>query len=437
MAGLTTRYLDSLKGVPGKRLEIADDVVRGLSLRVTSAGVKTWALRYRTPAGQQRRLTLGGYPALSLSAARDEAKKALGAVATSGDPAKDKIVGKRTARRHRREKPQTLAALWALYDADHIAKKGERTADYLRWLWTKHIEPRLGDNELATLDRATARVALKEIGETAPTTANRAQALLRHMFSYAVEEEHLKASPLAQMEALFDEKSRERVLNDAELAALWKALGEAPARADLHVSERMTIALKLILLAAVRPGEAAGLDAQEIDRDARSWTIPGERTKSGKPHVVPLSPAVWALLTKAFGGADPAKWSGYAFPMRRKAVAKPIERSSLTRAMARLIAETKLPGAKKAIPRATPHDLRRTAATYIASERIGVAPHVVSAVLAHTQEGPAVTGTYNRHRYDKEKRAALEAWATLLAEIVGDTKRASNVTQMRKARKAR
>src|SRR5262245_49450879 len=120
MAGLTARYLDSLKGVRGKRLEVADDLVRGLSLRVTAAGVKTWALRYRVSSGQQRRLTLGAYPALPLSKARDEAIKALGAIAVERDPAQEKQVNRRKARLNRAEKPQTVADLWALYEREKL-----------------------------------------------------------------------------------------------------------------------------------------------------------------------------------------------------------------------------------------------------------------------------------------------------------------------------
>ncbi len=436
MAGLTDQYFRSLKSEPGKRQEIADDVMRGLSMRITENGVKTWALRYRNKSGQQRRLTLGPYPALSLADARIEAKKALGAVASQADPAKAKQSDRRAARRNRIEKPQTLKDLWKNYERDELPRKRESTRDYATWLWSRHLKHRLGDHELATLDRGTVRTALREIGEAAPTTANRALALLRHMLNTAVDDEHLTASPLAQMGALYDETSRERVLNDAELAAFWKALAAAPKRDDLPVSERMTIALKLVLVTAARPGDVSGLDATEIDVAARSWTIPGERTKNGRAHTVPLSPTAWTLIGAAFGEPDASTWSGPAFS-NRKNKAKPIERHSLTRAMARVVKETKLPLAKAAIPRATPHDLRRTAATYLASERIGVAPHVVSAVLAHTAEGPTVTATYNRHRYDKEKRAALEAWATLLAEIVDVKKRSSNVTQMRKRREAR
>jgi integrase len=433
MAGLTARYLDSLKGQAGRRQEVADDLVRGLSLRVTEAGAKTWALRYRNEAGQQRRLTLGGYPALSLEKARKEAIKALGEVAVERDPAQEKQVNRRKARLNRAEKPQTVAELWTLYEREKLPGKRDSTADYQRWLWDSHLRRRLGANELATLDRGTVRAALKDIGEKAPTTANRALALLRHALNYAVAEEYLVASPLSQMGSLFDEKSRERVLNDPELKAFWKVLEAAPASEEIEVGERLTAGLKLVLLTLARPGDVSGLDAAEIDRAARSWTIPSARTKSGRPHVVPLSPEAWRLLAVVFGSKDPNKWTGPAFPHRRNKVTS-IDRRSLTRAMARIIAVTRLEGQKKSIPRATPHDLRRTGATYLASERIGVAPHIVSAVLGHASEGPAVTGVYNRHRYDTEKRAALEAWAILVTEIVGNNKRATNVAQFRRKR---
>lgn len=88
-------------------------------------------------------------------------------------------------------------------------------------------------------------------------------------------------------------------------------------------------------------------------------------------------------------------------------------RKSMTRAMERI---------RKCIgmERATPHDLRRTAATFLASERIGAAPHIVSEVLGHAAQGPASTAIYARYRYDVEKRAALSTWANLLLSICED-----------------
>lgn len=437
MGGLTARFVASVKGEAGKRLEYPDGSINGLSLRVmpprveggviVEAGAKSWAVRYRTPSGVQRRLTLGGYPAVDLKKARTLALEALGKVATGEDVARDKQTQRRKAKLGRTERPQTLGELWAVYERDVLVGKRQNTRDFQTWLWARHIKPKLGAHELDGLDRGTIRAALKSIGEATPTTANRALGLVRHMLNHAVAEEYLKATPLAQMGALYEEKSRGRVLSDAELKTLWKAWDAAPANADVLVSKRMILALRLQLLTLTRAGDVSGIHEREVDTAARSWTIPAERFKSGRDHTVPLSPAAWGVLLEIFG-PDPDKWKGYGFPNARDAD-KPMERRSLTKAMSRVITDAKM-------VRATPHDLRRTGATYLASERISSAPHVVTAVLGHSPEGPAVTQVYNRHRYDREKRAALEAWAMLLTEIVsGKPQKRSNVTPLDAARK--
>jgi integrase len=440
MDGLTARFVESVKGERGKRCEYRDDDVRGLILRVgepamdergriAAPGVKSWALRYRNDAGQHRRVKLGGYPGLSLKDAREAAIKTLAAIASGRDVAHDKQTAKRKARLERAEKPQTLAALWAIYERDVLPGRRPKTAAYYRWLWSERLAPRLGAHELASLDRASVRAALKAIGASTPVTANRSLALVRHMLSVAVAEEYITASPLAQMGALYREQSRERVLNDGELRTFWKAVEAAPGREDINVSARMAAALKLVLLTAARAGDVAGLHAREIDPASKSWTIPASRFKAKRAHVIPLSPQAWVLLCCLFSG-DPAQWSGFAFPHARDA-GKGMERPSLTRAMKRIATDAKL-------ERATPHDLRRTAATYLASERIGAAPHVVSAVLGHQAEGPAATQVYNRHRYDMEKRAALEAWGRLVMDIANETPRTgAKVTPILRDRRKR
>lgn len=411
MKALTARAVESLKPQPGKRLELADHAVRGLSLRVSAAGVKSWTLRYRNPGGQQRRLTLGGFPTLSLEKARAAGLRALGQVSDQRDPAREKSVERRSARQHWLEKPQTLADLWRLYASEHLPSKRASTAAYHSWLWSKCIGPRLGGHFLADLGRSAIRAAAREIGAGAPVQANRALALLRRLLNIAVEEEIISASPLAQVGRLFLETSRDRVLSDAELRSLWGMFDAAPLDPEIQVSARMCAALKLALLTGARAGDVVGLCAAEIDIAARTWIIPARRFKGKRAHTIPLSDAAWAIIGEAFA-CSPSNWAGHTFPHARDP-ALPMRRASLTRAMQRICAFLQL-------PRATVHDLRRTAATYLASERIGVAPHVVGAVLGHAAYGATVTAIYNRHNYDREKRAALAAWADLLAEIVSE-----------------
>ncbi len=167
MAGLNARFVASIRGEPGRRGEHADNTVAGLALRVTEQGGKSWTLRYRTLAGEQRRLTLGRYPAINLKDARERALKALHGVSGGQDLAQEKLASRRRARLGRTEKPQTLDALWQIYVRDVMPTKSPRTVATQTWLWAKHVQPRLGANTLASLDRGTARAACKAIGAKA------------------------------------------------------------------------------------------------------------------------------------------------------------------------------------------------------------------------------------------------------------------------------
>lgn len=406
---LSTRFIEGLKGDPEKNQELSDDDLRGLYLRVSSGGVKSWMFRYTREDGTRAKLGLGRYPAIGLADARQRAMKAQVQVADKADPAGDRTAQRKNARRKRLERPRTMNELWSIYERDVMPAKRATTNRYQRWLWKARLRPMLGDHALAEVDRGLVRSALKEIGATGPTTANRALALLRHMLNVAVDEEMIAASPISRMAKPFKETSRDRVLKDREIRALWLALDAAPASETLQISRRMCAGVKLALVTGARGIEIIGLHADEIDVASRLWIVPAERFKGKRPHTVPLSSLAFDLLQVAFG-CEPNKWRGFAFP---NAVhdGRPAERMSLTRAMQEVVRQAKM-------VRATPHDLRRTMATFMASERIGVPPHVVTAVLGHAAEGAAVTRIYNRHAYDKEKRSALDAWSDLLREII-------------------
>jgi integrase len=155
--------------------------------------------------------------------------------------------------------------------------------------------------------------------------------------------------------------------------------------------------------------------ADELDLERGVWVIPAERAKNGRAHSVPLPPASVTLLRSALKLKSRGK-SAFVFPSPRDKGAS-IHPDALTRAMG---------GAMKALgfPLAGPHDLRRTGASRLASERIGVAPFVISQVLNHITDAGGGSATtrrhYNVHLYATEKRRALEAWESLLLETVGE-----------------
>ena len=200
--------------------------------------------------------------------------------------------------------------------------------------------------------------------------------------------------------------SRERVLTDAELAAIWKAT-DGPGSYDSIV--------RLLILTGQRCEEVASMMWNEVTDDLSAWTISANRAKNGVAHIVPLSPQAQSILLAAprHGGAEPV------FPGRRgpfngfgKAKAALDEASGVK--VWRL------------------HDLRRTMATGLQS--LGVRLEVTEAVLNHVAGSRAgIVGVYQRHTWSDEKRAALTAWGAHVEAIIEGREAAGNVTPMRRS----
>ena len=167
----------------------------------------------------------------------------------------------------------------------------------------------------------------------------------------------------------------------------------------------------------------------ELDLQHGTWTIPGARTKNGRAHMVPLAPLTAALIEQAIaiGDAGHEKPTPYVFPSPRDRD-RPINPAALSHALRDARLALKLDDAR-------PHDLRRTAATIMASERLGISPFLIGRMLNHTTEtgGAAMVtvSTYAVHDYAQEKRRALAAWEGLLHEITDGRAPSTNVTFLR------
>ena len=225
-----------------------------------------------------------------------------------------------------------------------------------------------------------------------PTAANRCLAVTRKMFNVAVKRGLLEHSPFALMDMPAKPGRRERLLDQDELKTFLANLG------DLPLWPPTAMALLVELLTAQRSGEVVALQWADLKLDGAMWTIPKEKAKNGKEHRVPLTPPVVRLL-KAAQRIDMGK--GAVFPSRDDGAA--MVQTATARALHRH-------HAKLAKAQFSPHDLRRTAATHMAS--IGVQRLVLAKVLNHIDG--AVTAIYDRYSYDVEKREALEKWATYL-----------------------
>jgi len=444
---LTDRQVGAARATPGQRLELWDTLTPGLALRVTDRGRRTWIVRYRTDDGRQPRFTLGTYPSMGLPEAREKASDATRRARDGQDPSADK---KRRRAEAKAQPIKTLANLLGVYftacEVGEYRPRGKKkrasTLAEERGLWRRHIEPELGELRLEEVTPdAIKRVLRGLVVKGRGVTSNRVRSLLRQALNFAIAENRLTLNPVARVAALGTETARERVLSDAELETVWTALKTpsslrlpAPAggiERPVYIGPAVATALRLLLLTLARRAEVAGMRADELDLEQASWTIPGERTKNGRPVLVPLSAPAVALLREASRLANEGheKPSPYLFPSPRDRD-RPITPAALSHAMRdiRLALQA---------PRFTPHDLRRTAATMMASERLSVSPFLIGRLLNHTTEtGGAAAVTlqhYALHDYAVEKRRALQAWGNLLLEIVGERGRPSNIARLERA----
>lgn len=411
MAALTDKAVLAAKAGMARR-EIPDPAAAGLYLVVQPSGVKSWAVRYRF-AGRPRKMTLGAYPGLSLKDARERAGAARDIVAAGRDPA----VLEATAVSERRSPRTAVEDLLDDFLKRHGPTVRESTrAEYER-LIEKELKPRWKGRVLGSIDRHDVLSVIDDIRDrSAPVLANRTFAVARKFFAWTVERGILPMSPVLGARPMTPEVSRDRVLSDREVIALWRACDA--------VGAPWAAPIRLLLLTAQRREEVVAMRWSELDLAAGLWTLPKERAKNGKEHFVPLSTAALAALADAVRIKD----SKYVFSTTGETAVSGISKAK-ARIDAAMLADLHEDDPAAILADWRLHDLRRTAATAMAA--LGHPPHVVEAVLNHksgTIRG--VSAVYNRHNYAAEKRAALCDWASHVAALVGKPK--DNVLVMEK-----
>jgi integrase len=376
-----------------------DDEIPNFGLRVRAGGSRKFVIHYRQ-GGVQHRHTIGPANALTLDEARKRARRILVALGDGEDPAVQKA-GKRLAA------ALTFSRIMEDYlEARQPGMKPRSHEECSRHL-TKHWKP-LHGLAIGSIARTTIAARLRDIVKASgPVAADRARSTLSAMFAWAIGEGLVEVNPVNGTNKASESKSRERVLSDAELAAISKA---APDNDYGRI-------VKLLMLTAQRREEIGGLTWSEIDKAEKLIALPSARTKNNRPHDVPLSDAAMAVLDSVierdgralvFGRGE----GGYSGWSRSKEA---------------------LDGAAKVAPW-TLHDLRRTAATRMAD--LGVSPHIIEAILNHVSgHKSGVAGIYNRSTYAAEKRAALELWASHLRVAMAKASGA-NVRELRRRSKS-
>lgn len=393
---LTARNVKSIKPPGNRRADYWDTDPKGFGLRVSESGRKTWMVMYRVD-GVQRRLTLGTYPALSLAEARQKAKDAMQDVSKGIDPSAVKQAGR---------KAETFKELAAAYLERH-AKRNKRS-------WKKDeraiecdLNPAFGDRKAVSIQRQdVVRVLEKILARGAPIQANRVHEIARRIFSWAAQagEAGIKVNPAAGIEKPAKENQREKVLTDDEIRAVWKAM-EAQ-------TQLMGAMFKLRLITAQRGGEISHMRWPDIDGDW--WTIPGEYSKNGRAHRVPLSPLALSILDEIQSVTDKQEWV-FLSPSLKGPI------TSIWKATAGI--------RNRSGVAFRPHDLRRTASSLMTG-RLGVTRFDVKKILNHVD--PDVTAIYDRHSYNPQKRVALDTWGDLLGKILANDESAKAVVSIRR-----
>ena len=426
---LTEHKIETLEVGAGRKDRLVfDDGQRGLAVRITASGGRNYLCQY-TLHGQKWRVPLGACSALSLAKAREAAAAIMGDVAKGRNPAaerKDAAAAERAKRVRDRLTLRVLIDEWRrLYLTGRRASYAAEAVRALHFAFAKVLDDAAEDLDRATIVRtldALTRRGKRKDGEGAKprgaAMVGRTAAYGRAAFAWAVKRGMVSVNPFAHLPVAKSIAKRERVLTDGEIGDVWRAAVSAP----------YGTIIRLLILTGQRRGEVAGMTWGELSDDLSTWTIPGERTKNGAVHVVPLSEPAQALLRGLLAGdiSETKRVAPDALVLPGAASTPFSGWSKAKAALDRAVAEAR--GASLA-PWSV-HDLRRTVATGL--QRLGVRLEVTEAVLNHISGSRAgIAGVYQRHDWAAEKRAALDAWAAHVLAAAEGRSPTGNVVKLR------
>jgi integrase len=349
----------------GLRLQASHQAGNGATPRCT------YVVQYRAN-GHTRRIKVGEPDKLTLTQARAEARQILARTTLGQDPQGEKAAKRVAAAR-------TFRAVAGIYlEAKRSTLRPASLAVNKLYLTGPYFRPlhAMGIAEISHADIAARLSAITR--KHSSHTAAAARRAISALFTWAMQEGWVTANPVIGTRPPLEAKPRDRVLANAELAAIWRACND----------DEYGRIVRLLILLGSRPQEIGGMRWSELDPDLGTWTLPEERSKNHRAHTIDLSAAARAIIKTV-----PRCQRDHLFSTRA-------DRGFTLWARNRTALERRLAGAvgTDAMKPWQLRDIRRTVATGMAD--IGVEPHVIEAVLNHhSGHRRGVAGTYNRSPY--------------------------------------
>lgn len=373
---LTDITIRSLNAPDKGQITYWDDKLSGFGCRVSQGGQKTFVVMYGAREARRRKV-VGKYPIVTLKSARDEAKKVMASLALGVLEEKPiKAISFTDAREQ-------------FLEMSRGRNKPRTAKDYERLL-NRHFK--FKGKKLFEVTRADLQKSLAKLIRT-PSEHHHAYVAIRVFFNWAYREELIETNPADRLQKPKSLPSRERVLDDKELAEIFNT-------AQSHEYPFGAIVM-LCVLTGLRRGEVAMLQWDWIDETAQTITLPAEQVKNGRTHTFPYGELTKQLLEQL------PRFDQYLFSGNT-------EKNAYFNGWGK--SKKRFDEKLQDVAHYTLHDLRRTFSTLHA--KIGTPIHVTEKLLNHvsgTLNG--VAGIYNRHTYLDEMREAINQYDQHLLEI--------------------
>jgi len=364
----------------------------GLFLLVKPNGSKLWRQKYRF-LGKERLLSHGNYPEVALAQARQKREEARALLADGQDPGVEKKLARITAETQARTTFKLVAEEYI--EACEERDLSPATMKKKRWFLLDLASP-LHNRPISEITPAELLYLLKSIEKSGRReTAKKLRGAISAVFRLAVVTMRTEGDPTF---ALKDALIPPRVVSRAAITDETK-FGQLLRDMEAYTGWRITIeAMKFQILTMVRPGEVRGAKKQEFDLEKRIWTIPVERTKMRREHLVPLSDQALQIIKDNWPEIEGVELIFPSLVSNRKWISENAFNSALRR----------MGYAKEEV---TSHGFRATASTILNTR--GFDPEVIEAALAH-QDKNTIRRTYNRATYWEQRVVLMQDWAGLV-----------------------